>query len=282
MKTNIFKIMSLSTLLLLSGCSARYLSSSDPAPVSPDTTDSVAMQSLKQGLQFIPWKMEDTLVAEDSTLSSGNIVYSTAIIGGVISGLSGSWLNVASFAPNPKRDYMYITAYVPADNIDISDKKAIEAYIRSNYIVPAINRFIANEKDTNYPTKLVDKNKLTYSGNICRFMQDDVDLAAKKTCTMGDTYHPIRYATPESGLIFEPEVNAKRYIVATTVANGYFHQAMYIPYIDTNMIFTYVPAKEDVGISAEYVTNLNPDLFLPVPSVRNLDTIDFFVKVKPE
>jgi len=282
MKYKLLNVISLSALLLLQGCSARFLSASDPEPLTPDMNDSIAMQSLKQGMQHIPWDIKDTLVDKDDPLSSGSIVYSSAIIGGVIMGLSGSWMNLASLAPNPKKDYMYMTAYVPADNIDISDKDAINAYIKENYIVPAINRFIANEKNTKYPTKLVDENKLTYSGNICRFMQDDEDLAANKTCVMGDQYHPIRYAGPEFGLVFNPDITAKRYIIATAVAQSYFHPVMYSSYIDTNMIFTYAPAKGDIGISADYVQKINPNFFLPVPSVRNLDNVHFFVKVKPE
>jgi len=234
-------------------------------------------------MQFIPWNIKDVLVEPDAPYSAGSIIYSSVAIGGVIADISGSWMNLAQLAPNIKNNYIYITAYIPADNIDISDETAINNYIKSSYITPAIDRFINDESGISYPTKWLDKNKIILTGNICRYKYNDNDqaLADGETCNPRDKFVPIRYATPDT-LPFKPEVIAKRYIVATARSGGYHSAVMYIPYINTNMITIYVPTETESFNTAQYVKKLRPDFFLPVPTVRQLDTINFFVKTKPE
>jgi len=95
------------------------------------------------------------------------------------------------------------------------------------------------------------------------------------------SFIPVHYADEVSGIPFVPEIKAKRYIVVRMADNS-LYQTVIAPYIDTNMLYMFVPAN---SYKAEKINKFaNPER----PAMHNAISwvsgkggeLNFFVKNK--
>lgn len=273
--------------LALTGCASKP-AQIDPTPLPLNSTDSVAMQTLKSGFVNVPFDIDDAVVSSDAYQSK--IGYGTSaglgfLAHGGIGAIGGLGMAaIINAGGDPSSDWLHYIAWVPADNIDINDRAAIDEYLKTNYMKPAADAFIASDfnKNMDHPTEFVSYQNGTYKvkGGACWPIMHGKEKYGECTLFYGNVVGVVRYATPESGLPFEPEVKAKRYIVVR-YSDANLNTAVMLPYLKSNMVSVYVPA---MGYKAEHLNRFAPQdkpiVSKDAPFVLNNGDMNFFIKVK--
>jgi hypothetical protein len=107
------------------------------------------MQVLKSGFDYVPFDIKDKEIPVDayqSTIGYGTNVGLDFLSGGSIGALAGLGMAaIINAGGNPQQDYIQYVAWLPADNLEISDKAGIDAYIKNNYFKPALESYITSE-----------------------------------------------------------------------------------------------------------------------------------------
>lgn len=272
--------------LALSGCASNK--AIDPTPLQLNTSDSVAMQTLKSGFDYVPFDIKDAVVAQD--VYDNKIGYGTSaglgfLAHGGIGALGGLGMAaIINAGGDPNADWAHFIAWIPADNIDINNRDEINAYFKDNYLKPAADAFIASDfnKGMEHPTEFVSYENHGYrvKGSSCwPVMHGD---AKYDECNLfvGNLLNVVRYATPESGLPFTPEVKANRYIIVR-YTDAMYKMVGLLPYLKTNMVSVFMPA---MGYKAEHLNRFSssdkPLVSQDTPFVIRKGNPNFFVKVK--
>ncbi|MDW2323229.1 hypothetical protein R7127_23465 [Vibrio sp. 1159] len=272
--------------LALSGCASNK--AIDPTPLQLNTSDSVAMQSLKSGFDYVPFDIKDAVVAQD--VYDNKIGYGTSaglgfLAHGGIGALGGLGMAaIINAGGNVQADFIQIIAWIPADNIDITNKAALDDYLKTNYLKPAADTFIASDfnKQMEHPTEFVSYKDGSYrvKGGACwPVMLGDAKYGE---CNLFPKYSVdvVRYATEQSGIPFNPDIKADRYIIVR-LTDGLLNTATFLPFIKTNMVSAYVPA---MGYKAEHLNRFSPSdkplVSQDTPFVIRKGNPNFFVKVK--
>ncbi|HHY0525241.1 TPA: hypothetical protein ACVU4L_001896 [Vibrio parahaemolyticus] len=272
--------------LALSGCASNK--AIDPTPLQLNTSDSVAMQTLKSGYDYVPFDIKDAVVAKD--VYDNKVGYGASaglgfLAGGGIGALGGLGMAaIINAGGNVQADFIQIIAWVPADNIDITNKAALDDYLKTNYLKPAADTFIASDfnKQMEHPTEFVSYKDGSYrvKGGACwPVMHGDAKYGE---CNLFPKYSVdvVRYATKESGIPFNPDVKADRYIIVR-LTDGLLNTATFLPFIETNMVSAYVPA---MSYKAEHLNRFSPSdkplVSQDTPFVIRKGVPNFFVKVQ--
>lgn len=273
--------------ITITGCASNK--QFDPTPVKLDKTDSFAMQVLKSGFDYVPFDIDDAEVAEDAY--SDKVGYGTSaglgfLANGGVGALGGLGMAaIINAGGDVRKDMMHFIAWVPADNIDINDKAAIDEYIKQNYLKPAADAFIASEHNKNmeHPTEFVSYADGEYRvrGELCSPVVLGTPYYDECQIFWKHDVAPVRYADVESGIPFVPEVKANRYIVVR-ISDAFYGSVAVLPYIKSNMIYAYIPA---FGYKAEHLNRFAPadkplvSNTIPFVAGRNSEA-NFFVKVR--
>jgi len=241
MTWNAFSILS---ILSLTGCSSFLDTAYLTGPLELDSDISTAKNITTQGFNFYPFELSDAKVTSEDFNAMQNLTTKELVTAGFRNQLA---LNVTP-GNNEHHKSGFFIAYIPADEIDIEDKKAINSYVKTHYYKPAIEKYMVNEpKSTVYKTRYVDEESLLMQGSICNsdaaLRIKSVGYNATAECDMGyiedkQTFNGIRYATVET-MPFTPETKATRYIVAT--APWSYIDIPVLKNISTNMFWAYVP-----------------------------------------
>ncbi|MGP4987866.1 hypothetical protein [Pseudoalteromonas nigrifaciens] len=273
-------------ILALSGC-ATSPKEFDFTPKAVNESDSFAMQVLKSsynpGLLF---DMKDTELPEDSYQNVLDYGTSSAIglmAGGALGALKGlGWAALFNASSHPHLDYIHYIAYVPADDIDITDYDAINSYIKKNYLYPALESYVASDenKKLERPVEILDyaNGDFQIKGDACYALP--YETHDNDTCQMfwNQNTLSIRYATAETGLPFTPSVKANRYIVARIV-DLRLRSSVLLKHIKTDMMYAFVPG---LGYRTEHLSQLTDNIiFEDTPSIIGKDaSINFFITKK--
>lgn len=273
-------------ILALSGCATTPIEY-DLTPKAVNENDSFAMQVLKSsynpGLVF---DLKDTELPEDAYQNVLNYSTSSAIglmAGGALGALKGlGWAALFNSTSHPQLDYIHYIAYIPADDIDITDVDAINTYIKKNYIYPALESYIASDenKKLERPVEILDyaNGEFQIKGEACHAVQHGTP--EYEGCQMfwnQNTFY-IRYATAETGLPFTPSIKANKYIVAR-IMEPRLRSSILLKHIKTDMMYAFVPG---LGYKADHVSRLTSNMvFRDTPSIVGKDgSINFFVTKK--
>ena len=242
--------------LLLTGC---FNDPIDSAPIQLNKQESFAMQVLKSGFNTLPFKMPEANLPENGyydTLSYTAIHTLGLSANSGIGGLSRLGL-VAS--GGTEKDLIHYIAWVPADNIAITDSKIINNYVHQHYLNPAVNAFITSDFNLKmqHPTKLVnnDSIEIKVSGDSCWPITREDATYGECEMLSGENIVAVRYATEESGLPFEPTIKANRYIIVRITDN--FKSIGAIQHISSNMIYAYIPSMGDTA-QTEHLNRFSP------------------------
>lgn len=273
--------------ITMTGCASNK--QIDPTPVKLDKTDSFAMQVLKSGFDYVPFDIDDAEVAEDAY--SNKVGYGASaglgfLARGGIGALSGLGMSaIINAGGDIRKDYVHYIAWVPADNIDITDHAAINEYILLNYMKPAMDKFIASEhnKQMDHPTEFVSYAEGEYrvKGSSCWPVMHGSEKFEECQMFWTQNIAPIRYADSSAGLPFEPEVKANRYIVVR-LTDAFYGSVAALPYLNSNMVYAYVPA---FGYKAEHLNRFAPAdkplVSNQVPFIAGKNSeANFFIKLK--
>lgn len=273
-------------ILALSGCATTPIEY-DLTPKAVNENDSFAMQVLKSsynpGLVF---DLKDTELPEDAYQNVLNYSTSSAVglvAGGALGALKGlGWAALFNSTSHPQLDYIHYIAYIPADDIDITDVDAINTYIKKNYIYPALESYIASDenKKLERPVEILDyaNGEFQIKGEACHAVQ--LGTPEYDGCQMfwnQNTFY-IRYATAETGLPFTPSIKANKYIVAR-IMEPRLRSSILLKHIKTDMMYAFVPG---LGYKADHVSRLTSNMvFRDTPSIIGKDgSINFFVTKK--
>lgn len=273
-------------ILALSGC-ATNPKEFDFTPKAVNESDSFAMQVLKSsynpGLLF---DMKDTELPEDAYQNVLDYGTSSAIglmAGGALGALKGlGWAALFNTSSHPHLDYIHYIAYVPADDIDITDYDAINSYIKKNYLYPALESYVASDenKKLERPVEILDyaNGEFNIKGEACYALQYGTPNYESCQLFWNQNTLSIRYATAETGLPFKPSVKANRYIVARIV-DLRLGSSILLKHIKTDMMYAFVPA---LSYRAEHLSRLTENIvFEDTPSIIGKDAgINFFVTKK--
>ncbi|EPR7484011.1 hypothetical protein ACU8KO_002636 [Vibrio alginolyticus] len=268
--------------MALTGCAST--APSDPSPLVLNKDDSFALQVLKSGFDYVPFDIEDTEVPADAYQNA--VGYGTSaglgfLSGGGIGALGGLGMAaIINAGGNPQQDYIQYVAWVPADNLDISNKEGIDAYIKENYFKPALNSYIASEHNQKLdrPAEFLSESNGTFKvkGEVCYPVE--IGKPEYDGCQMFWTQNtlPVRYATAEEGLPFEPSVKAEKYIVVR-ITDARYRSAVLLPFLQTDMMYAYVPA---LGYKAEQINRIAPNaVHADIPYVAGKEPkVSFFIK----
>ncbi|MGI2184798.1 hypothetical protein ACRN9F_21535 [Shewanella oncorhynchi] len=268
--------------IVLTGCAST--APSDPSPLVLNKDDSFAMQVLKSGFDYVPFDIKDTVVPDGAYQNA--IGYGTSaglgfLSGGGFGALGGLGMAaIINAGGNPQQDYIQYVAWVPADNLDISDQASIDAYVKEKYFMPALESYIASKhnKHLERPAELISDANGTFKvkGEVCYPVQ--IGKPDYNGCQMFWTQNtqPVRYATTKEGLPFKPSVNAEKYIVVR-ITDASYRTAVLLPFLQTDMMYAYMPA---MGYKAEQVNRLAPNVAHPeIPYVAGKDPkVSFFIK----
>lgn len=274
------------TILALSGC-ATSPKEIDLTPKAVNASDSFAMQVLKSsynpGLVF---DMKDTELPEDAyqnVLDYGTSSTIGLMAGGALGALKGlGWAALFNSSSHPHLDYIHYIAYVPADDIDITDYDAINSYIKKNYLYPALESYVASEenKKLERPVEILDyaNGEFNIKGEACYPLQYGTPNYESCQIFWNQNTFSIRYATAETGLPFKPSVKANRYIVARIV-DLRLGSSILLKHIKTDMMYAFVPA---LSYRAEHLSRLTKNIvFEDTPSIIGKDaSVNFFVTKK--
>lgn len=230
--------------LLLTGCSNKPI---DTTPIQLNKDESFAMQVLKSGFNTLPFNIPDAKLPESGyydTLSYKAIHTLGLLANSGVGGLSSLGL-VAS--GGIEKDLIHYVAWVPADNIEITESDTINDYIYQHYLRPAVNAFVTSDFNLKmqHPTKLVNNNskEIKVTGSACWPIAVADETDSECEIFTRENIAAVRYASVESGLPFEPTVKANRYIVVRITGN--FKSIGAIQHINSNMIYAYIPAIGD-------------------------------------
>ncbi|MCZ4310965.1 hypothetical protein AB6D66_00185 [Vibrio pomeroyi] len=273
--------------ITMTGCASNK--QIDPTPVKLDKTDSFAMQVLKSGFDYVPFDIDDAEVAEDAYSNKVGYGASTTLgflANGGVGALGGFGMAaIINAGGDVRKDLMHYIAWVPADNIDINDKAAIDEYIKLNYLKPAADAFIASEhnKNMDHPTEFVSYADGEYrvKGGACWPIMHGKEKYDECQIFWKHDVAPVRYADAASGLPFEPEEKANRYIVVR-ISDAFYGSSVVLPYLKSNMIYAYVPA---FGYKAEHLNRFAPadkpmvSNKIPFIAGKNSEA-NFFIKLK--
>lgn len=278
--------IAVSAVLGLSGC-ATSQAKLDYTPAPLNKNNSFAMQVLESGFNpYVPFDIEDAELPEDAYQNVLNYGTSSAVgllAGGAMGALKGlGWAAVFNSGSNPAKSYIQYIAYIPAENIDINDKGAINSYIKKNYITPALESYIASDENKNQvrPTKLLDfaNGEYKIKGEACYAVK--IGEPEYDGCQLfwNANTHIIRYATTETGLPFKPTAGAGKYIVAR-ITDPRMRSSVILKHIKSELFYAYVPA---MGYKTEHISRLTKDIvFNDTPTIVGKDgKINFFVKKK--
>ena len=282
---------------LLTGCAKHTAIPVDRSPMELNKDSSFAMQVLKSGYSYVPFDIDDAEVSQDAY--QNKVSYGTsAALGflsqGGIGALSGLGLAaIINSGSNPSKGFIQYIAWVPADNIDINDKAAIDDYVKKNYFKPAVEAFMASDaaKNQPYPVEYLGYANGTFKmkGQACAvkimsYMKKSPMY--EKECAMfitGNTL-PIRYASSQVGLPFEPSIKANRYIVVR-IADTSLTSAGILPFLQTDMMYAYIPGPSaSQGAILDGVNSLAPNTMVRyTPYVLGQGQKAYpFVKVKKD
>ncbi len=273
-------------ILALSGC-ATSPKEYDFTPKAVNASDSFAMQVLKSsynpGLLF---DMKDTELPEDAyqnVLDYGTSSAVGLVAGGALGALKGlGWAALFNAPSHPHLDYIHYIAYVPADDIDITDYDAINSYIKKNYLYPALESYVASDenKKLERPVEILDyaNGEFNIKGEACYALQYGTPNYESCQLFWNQNTLSIRYATAETGLPFKPSVKANRYIVARIV-DLRLGSSILLKHIKTDMMYAFVPA---LSYRAEHLSRLTKNIvFEDTPSIIGKDaSVNFFVTKK--
>lgn len=272
--------------LALSGCASNK--AIDPTPLQLEPTDSVAMQSLKSGFDYVPFDIKDAVVSQDvydSKIGYGTSAALGFLANGGLGALGGFGMAaLINAGGNVQADFIQIIAWVPADNIDITNQAELDKFLKNNYLKPAADAFIASDfnKQMEHPTEFVSYKDGSYrvKGGACwPVMHGDEKYGE---CNLFPSYSAevVRYATKESGIPFNPDIKSDRYIVVR-LTDGLLNTATFLPFMETNMVSAYVPA---MGYKAEHLNRFSPSdkplVSKDTPFVMQKGVPNYFIKVE--
>lgn len=283
----LFTASVIATSLFLSGCMSAPKAPSDPSPIVLKPNDSFAMKVLKSGYDYVPFDIKDTKVPENAyqnTLNYGTSAGLGLLSGGLSGSLSGLGMAaLMNLGGHPHKDYIHYIAWVPADNIDIKDTAAIDAYVKKNYLKPALDSYIASDYNQSLerPAEFLEDAEGIFrvKGELCfpvMHGKDEYD-GCQMFWKLGIT--PVRYATEKIGMPFTPSIKAKRYIVAR-ITDARYRSAVLLGHIKTNMMYAFVPK---LGYQAEQINRLvaKPVISEKVPYVAGMKPqVSLFIKPK--
>ena len=277
------KILLVTTLAatLLSGCARHLLvvdgQPSDPSPRSIDKNDSFAMQLMISGFDKTPNGLKDVEI-DESAVDSDAVSYSVMtglglLSNGGLGALTGfGWATLLNSGTSYDSSYMYYIAYVPADNIDISETEKIEQYVRDNYIAPAMDAYMASDasKNIELPAQIISNvnNVYTLRGSQCLPKQPKTQ---DRYYNCGDPFEKVianRYATIEKGMPFNPSIKANRYIVVRVVDTAMSSLGV-AKNLQTDMMYAFIPKLN--AYKAELVNEVIPNTIINNPYILGKD-----------
>ena len=240
--------------ITLAGCASKPVEI-DPTPRSVNKNDSFAMQVLEAGwVDRVPFDIKDADFPEDATGTKYDYT-SYATLGFLSNGLTGALGNtliagVMNAGGYPLADNIKWIFWVPADNIDINDKAAINDYIQSNYLKPALDEYISSPENTKMKEPLeflgMEDGKLKVRGELCWAHYDEKpENEYWHTCyVVNNAPTAYRYATPDVGIPFAlgNSDHAKRYIVAGAYDTSNTSHIL-LPFIKSKMTYAFVPGQ---------------------------------------
>ena len=277
----------ISTMILaitLVGCSSKpytpnmFQQVTTPKPI--DHTKSTALNYMEQGFSNVPYDIEDMDVPDEYGVQSDVFLGSAVAYSSLALNLTAGWMMLpGALTTNSMKSKVVKFIYVPADDIDITDTVKIREYIRNNYTLSAVNKYIESEsKNVKYPTRIVktlEKHKITKAGHItvqghmCQIaIGANTELYGNKRCSFDSLAYPVRYVTPETILLKNPDVHANRYILVSM--NVRVHELHLINHYDTNMVAYLLPASSDID-HPRSIRSAYPNLLSPVPRVLRMN-----------
>ena len=284
---NLITVSILAVTLAVSGCASNG-TAEDPSPIELNKDDSLAMQVLKSGFDHVPFNIKDATLPEDAYHNAVGYGVSSGLgllAGGLGGALGGFGLAaIVNAGSNPNQDWIQYIAWIPADNIDITDTVAIDAYVKENYFKPAVDAYLASDmsKNVDHPVELLDYANGTFEikGEACTPIPLTEASTQYEECQMLWTENtiPVRYASATEGLPFKPSIKADRYIVVRIIDANY-SSAGVLPFIKTDMMFAYVPS---LGYEVNYLNRFAPNVVSKqFPYVMSEGGIpNFFIKMK--
>ena len=275
------KILLATTLAatLLSGCATQKFEDvpRDPSPQSIDKNDSFAMQLMISGFDKIPNGLKDIEI-DQSAVDADVVDYSVMtglglLSNGGLGALTGfGWAALLNSGANYDSSFIYYIAYVPADDIDISETRKIQQYVRDNYIAPAMNAYMASDasKNTEVPVQIISNvnNVYTLRGSICL---PKLKKSRERHYNCNDPFESIignRYATIEKGVPFNPSIKANRYIVVRVVDSAMSSLGV-AKNLQTDMMYAFIPKLN--GYHADLVNEVIPNTIINNPYILGKD-----------
>jgi len=277
---------------LLSGCAVhnRVLDgyASDPSPTALNQDDSFAMQLMDSGFNALPKGVKDTVIKEGD-MTDSHVVYKSiqGTLGYLEDGFSGGlsslgWATLLHSGGGDDAKWIYYIAYVPADDIDISEKDKIEQYVRDNYLAPAIDAFMASDapKKMDPPAEMVSNINNVYSFKGAHCFPTFKSRDEYNNC--GDPFERIvanRYATAET-MPFTPSIKANKYIVVRILDSSLTSLGAALR-IQTDMMYAFIPTR--LPVYKDMVNKVIPNTILNYPYIVGKNgKSHYFLKTKKD